>query len=105
MSAGNGVEGLTGVDLYGNGRLDLVTANLISETLTVIPGNGDGTFQSASQAPIPSNPSSVVTCDFNGDGIPDLAMTDETRNAVLILLGRGDGTFRIDRDPLRRGAV
>jgi trimeric autotransporter adhesin len=80
-------------DFNGDGIPDLVI--LGNDTISVLLGNGDGTFTSA---PSPSNdlPGAIAVGDFNGDGIPDLAVApilDEGNSEVL--LGKGDGTFTI----------
>jgi hypothetical protein len=62
--------------------------------VSVLPGNGDGTFQDASNIPVPNAPSEVTVADFNQDGIPDLAVSDEASNSVSVLLGNGDGTVQ-----------
>jgi hypothetical protein len=96
-------------DLTGNGIPDLVTAdgNISgqhaghSPGVSVLLGNGDGTFQAARTFPAGDNPIAVVVGDFNGDGIPDLAVADAAvirgRSAVCVLLGNGDGTFQAPR--------
>jgi hypothetical protein len=84
-------------DLNGDGKLDLVTANIVSSTLSIFLGNGDGTFQAAQTYSLGSNLAYVAIGDFNHDGIPDLvAEFDNGANfagTVSILLGNGDGTF------------
>jgi hypothetical protein len=78
-------------DFNGDGFPDLVI--LGNDNISVLLGNGDGTFTAA---PSPSNdlPGAIAVGDFNGDGIPDLAVApvlDESNSEVL--LGNGDGTF------------
>src|SRR5271170_3057346 len=80
-------------DFNGDGIPDLVI--LGNDTISVLLGNGDGTFTAA---PSPSSdlPGAIAVGDFNGDGIPDLAVApalDEGNSEVL--LGNGDGTFTI----------
>ena len=90
-------DALVLADLTGNGNLDLITGSEGSG-VSVLEGNGDGTFQNAVYASlyrvIPSGSASMVVADFNGDGKPDLAVTNAgTSPYVGILLGNGDLTF------------
>jgi hypothetical protein len=80
---------------FNNDKIpDVVTANYYSNTVSVLMGNGDGTFQNAVQYAANSGPIYVVTGDFNRDGNLDLAVANDYSNTVSILLGNGDGTFR-----------
>src|SRR5262249_18993298 len=86
-------------DLNGDGIPDLVLANAGSNTVSVLLGNSDGTFQTVIKSMTESFPQSVVVGDFNGDGIPDLAValltgTTNLTGTVRFLLGNGDGPFR-----------
>ena len=85
---------LVAADFNGDGKIDLAIAGFSNTTfantpITILQGNGDGTFTAA-----PSQPQSVasqlVVADFNGDGKIDLAALG---NPTTILLGNGDGTF------------
>ena len=79
-------------DFNGDGIPDLAAAN--SGLLTILLGNGDGTFAAAASSPVVSfDPSAIAVGDFNGDGIEDLAVANSLNNTVVILLGHGDGTF------------
>jgi hypothetical protein len=86
-------------DLNGDGNLDLVVANTAggnSGSISVLLGNGDGTFQPQTQYFTGSitSPDQVVIRDFNGDGVPDLAVRlPSLANSVAIFIGVGDGTF------------
>ena len=85
-------------DLNGDGRLDLVTANFNSSDVSVLLGNGDGTFQSEQRFAAGDGffrgPSSVVVADLNGDGKPDIVTANSFSDTVSMLLGNGDGTFQ-----------
>ena len=87
-------------DFKGNGKADLAVANKNggnAGTVTILLGNGDGTFTATAVSPATGNgPESVAVGDFNRDGIPDLAVAnynDGNAGTVTILLGNGDGTF------------
>jgi hypothetical protein len=81
-------------DFNGDGRLDLATANNSSNDISVVLGNGDGTFQPAQQYAAGFFPVSLAVGDFNGDGKQDLAVADGASGEVFVLLGNGDGTFQ-----------
>lgn len=98
-------------DINGDGIQDLVLGGAETEAgvtgvvgVTVLLGNGGGTFTILPNSPVfdlPENDSvgSIVVADFNGDGIPDLAVIEvdpTTTNNIYtaaIFLGNGDGTF------------
>ena len=84
-------------DLNGDGKLDLVTGNINSNNVTVLLGNGSGTFTAASGSPVAVglSPYTVAVGDVNGDGKLDLVTANEGSNTVTVLLGNGDGTFTV----------
>src|SRR5256886_2213029 len=81
-------------DFNGDGKLDLAVANLNSRTVSVLLGNGDGTFRAAPTVVVGQSPFSIAVGDFNGDGKPDLAVANFDSNNVSVLLGNGEGTFQ-----------
>jgi hypothetical protein len=86
--------GIAAADFNGDGKQDLVTANLAETSVSVLLGNGDGTFRTAANYPAGTSPDSVVVADANRDGKTDLAVANFDSNDVSVLLGNGDGSFR-----------
>jgi Calx-beta domain/FG-GAP-like repeat/FG-GAP repeat len=85
-------------EFNGDGVPDLATANSASNgTVSVLLGNGDGTFQAARTFAAGTYPFHVVVGEFNGDGRQDLAVANEG-NTVSVFLGNGDGTFQTARN-------
>src|SRR5439155_11362334 len=80
-------------DFDGDQVLDLVVATSGCHTVSVLKGNGDGTFQPAREFSAGISPVFVAVGDFNGDRVLDLAVADQT-GGVWVLLGNGDGTFQ-----------
>jgi Flp pilus assembly secretin CpaC len=84
-------------DFNGDGKLDLAVANKGDNAVSILLGNGDGTFQSQRTFATGVGPDAIVAGDFNGDGKLDLAVANFTDNTISILLGNGDGTFTAGR--------
>src|SRR4028118_934704 len=82
-------------DFNKDGNSDLVTANNASDNVSLLLGNGDGTFGTATYFGVGSNPNTVAVADFNGDRNLDLATANQSSNNVSILLGNVNGTFDV----------
>src|SRR4029077_3999330 len=88
--------------LTGSGKLDLVVASEVAGAgiqakVSVLLGNGDGTFQAAhSVVNTASGPIAFTLADFSGDGKLDLAVASNppTAGIVSVYAGNGDGTFQ-----------
>ncbi|HXC86731.1 MAG TPA: FG-GAP-like repeat-containing protein [Candidatus Cybelea sp.] len=82
-------------DLNNDSHPDLVVVNQSDGTVSVLLGNGDGTFTAATNSPLATgqSPTAVTVTDFNGDGIPDFAVTDPETDSVSVFLGVGQGLF------------
>src|SRR2546426_337681 len=85
-------------DFSGGGGLDLAVVNYLTNTISVLAGNGDGTFGVASTYAAGGGPASVVADDVNGDGKLDLVVANFLSTTVSVLLGNGNGTFQPARN-------
>lgn len=80
-------------DLNEDGKPDLVAVNNTGRKLSVLLGNGDGTFQPKLDTAVGSSPQYAAVADFNGDQHLDVAVSNGG-DKVSVLLGNGDGTFQ-----------
>ena len=97
--SGSGPLALTMAELNGDGNPDLVAANQSSKDISVLLGNGGGTFESTANYGVSAQLTDVVAADFNRDGSPDLAATKYTSaGTVAVLLNDGDGSFGAPTD-------
>ncbi len=90
------VYSLTTADFNEDGFPDVALASSPyggPATLTILKGNGDGTFTTGFIASLAYQPSQILTADFNHDGKPDLAILESYNNSIQIFLGVGNGTF------------
>jgi hypothetical protein len=79
---------VTLADINHDGKLDIVTSNRFSGTVSVLLGNGDGTFGSAQTLAV-SGPGALAVADLNGDGWLDLVVANVDSNTVAVLLNDG----------------
>ncbi len=82
-------------DFNGDGKLDIVVANAGTtggNSISVLLGNGDGTFQAQAVYLTDTAPEGVAVGDFNGDGYLDIAVTNSGSNTVSIFLNKADGS-------------
>jgi hypothetical protein len=108
QSGGYTASSIAIADVNGDGKADLIVANQCQTgdcqsdgNVSVLLGNGDGTFQPAQSYPaVGYNTVSLAIADFNRDGHPDIALASECADTtcqnglVSVLLGNGDGTFQ-----------
>jgi len=92
---------IVAADFNRDGKLDLMTSDpiycitapcFLTRTVSVLKGNGDGTFQTPQQFDTGTPVQKLELGDFNRDGIADVTAA-AAFGKVLTLLGNGDGTF------------
>ena len=100
LAAGVYSLGITSGDFNGDGRIDLATSNFNDSTVSVLMGNGDGTFASQVLLSLPSNslPWEIVAADITGDGRLDLVTANVVGRSVSVFVNNGSGVFstRVD---------
>jgi subtilisin-like proprotein convertase family protein len=80
-------------DFNNDTKPDLAVTNQVSNDVSILLGNGDGSFATQTPVAVGSSPYAVVAGKFNADNNFDLAVTNSGSNNVSILLGSGNGTF------------
>jgi hypothetical protein len=81
------------VDVNGDGKLDLISANAGDNTLTVLTNDGNGFFGSNATLNVGSVPACVVAADVNGDGKPDLICGNWYDGTLTVFTNNGSGIF------------
>jgi FG-GAP-like repeat/Abnormal spindle-like microcephaly-assoc'd, ASPM-SPD-2-Hydin len=86
---------ITTTQFTTSGQMDLAVATG-DNTVSILLGNGTGTFPSHVQYGVPGNPVAIAHGDFTGSGVQDLATADQYLSQISVLLGNGDGTFQTE---------
>lgn len=106
LPTGQNPRAVVSGDFNGDHLTDLATVNADDDTLTVLLGNGDGTFRPA--LPVATGvtgetdrPVAVAAADLNRDSFLDLVSANSWTGTLSVLRGAGDGTFAAsDRLPI-----
>ncbi|UCG60770.1 MAG: VCBS repeat-containing protein [Candidatus Zixiibacteriota bacterium] len=81
-------------DVNGDNHLDLVTANEMSNDVSVLIGSGNGSFVTAVNYNVGEGPSCVFASDLNDDGDIDLVTADVSSETFSVLFNNHNGTFQ-----------
>jgi len=93
LGAGKSPQSIATGDFRGIGIQDLAVADSGSNEVSILLGNGDGTFHLVETLAVGASPSFITTGHFHDATTVDLAVVDSGSNQVSILLGHGDGSF------------
>jgi len=96
VEEGGGPFSVALFDIDNDMAIDIITANSITGTVSVLIGNKDdlGNFSSPETFPVMgTTPQSMVINDLNGDGHADIITANKGSNNVSVLLGDGNGNF------------
>ena len=96
-STGDGSQpsSVTLADFNRDTLLDISVANSLSNTIGLLLGSRDESFQNVTtfSTGLASNPVSIMAGDFNHDGKPDIVVANAGTNNVAVLTGDGNGSF------------
>jgi hypothetical protein len=86
---------MVAADVNSDGNPDVIVSNENGDSLSVLAGNGDLTFESAVAVAVGvgTGPVGVVVADFNGDGVKDIATSASFQDKVTVFAGLGNGQF------------
>jgi hypothetical protein len=94
-ATGTGPVAITVADFNGDGNPDLAIVNQITKNVTILEGNGNGTFKEFPNSPLAVGnlPVAIASGALDGSKGPALAIVNQQDNTVSVYLGNGDGTF------------
>lgn len=80
-------------DFNKDGFVDAAVVNGGSNSISILFGQGDGTFGSVATYSVGGSPSDLAVGDLNNDGNADIVVSNSQSNSVSVLSGNADGTF------------
>jgi hypothetical protein len=100
----SGLQGVLAVDVDGEHRADLVTANGEFASVSILRNRGDGTFEEPVVVTVGgSRVSGLAAAPLAGGELPDVVVTDEFENTLKVLRNDGTGQFTLVDPPLATG--
>ena len=80
-------------DFDNDGYMDMATSNTSSNTVSVVLGNGDGTFDPQQSIAVGTTPHGIAALDVDGDGDLDLVNANQSSNNLTLMRNNGAGVF------------
>jgi type II secretory pathway component GspD/PulD (secretin) len=91
----SGPVAMTVADFNNDGIPDLAIVNQTTQNVTLLQGNGKGTFTEFTKSPLAvgNTPVAIASGGLSGSTGPGLAIVNQGDNTITVYLGNGDGTF------------
>ncbi|MHC4217310.1 MAG: FG-GAP-like repeat-containing protein [Planctomycetota bacterium] len=80
-------------DFDGDGFADICVANINTNSVSILLGQGDGTFGPQQEITVGAAPRGIAVLDVDGDGDVDIANTNSAGSNLSILINDGAGVF------------
>jgi hypothetical protein len=82
-------------DFNRDGHIDICVANINANTVSVLLGNGDGTYKPQQLIPVGAAPRGITVLDVDGDGDQDIVNSNATGNTMSLHINNGAGVFGV----------
>jgi len=82
-------------DFNRDGHADICVANIDTNSVSILMGNGDGTFGPQQEVGVGAAPRGIAVLDFDGDGDIDIVNTNMTSDNMTLLRNNGNGVFNL----------
>jgi len=107
FACGKSPNDIAAADMNGDGNLDLIVANTETPNITILLGDGKGSFKPSAHSPFSAQSfphvHGIAVGDFNGDGKLDVVTDSWGHDQILMLLGDGAGNLILPGQPFNTG--
>lgn len=93
LTVGSEPVSVATTDVNGDGKLDIVCANVVGNSISVLTNKGGAKFATSATITVGTGPSCVVAADVNGDGKVDLISANLSASTLTVLTNNGSGEF------------
>jgi len=94
-TVGTNPQSVVSADFNADGKQDIASVNSLSNSVSILLNNGDGTYAAAVNYPVGTYPTSACIIDVDDDLRPDIAVTNFSSSTISILFNLGPGTFDV----------
>ena len=98
FSVDSGPVQVIATDANNDSIPDLVSVNLLSNSISILLNNGDNTFKNRINYSTGLSPGAAVAGDFNSDGLNDIIVANTSDNTISVFVNQGNGSFLIDEN-------